>query len=1254
VNEHPIKVLLIITEKNKYALINIHHIAFDGWSTDILLKELESFYLHYTKGVSLDLPELDIQYKDFAIWQKNCLKGDRLDKLLSYWKDKVAGYETLEFPTDKPRQSKVDYEGDNLSFEFTEQLSDQLRNIAKNKGTSLYSLLLSCFNILLYKYTGQEIITVGTPAANRNNTQVKNLIGFFINSLVLKTELDPEASFTVLIDQVQKNVIEAQQYQDMPFEQIVDALGIEHDPSRHPIFQIMFGVQSFGRSSKNIFNPLPLEDYYKPAKFDISFFIDDGDKALKGSINYSTSLFNKETIERVKDHYCQVIRQIVNNTELKIREIDIISKSEYNKTIYEWNNTDAIYPNDKTIHQMFEEQVEKTPDNIAVVFEDNKITYRELNERANQLAHTVREDYKEYFGKAIKGDTLIGLYLERSIFMIVGVLGILKSGAAYVPFDMADPEERLRFKINDCGCKMVITTSACIRDLTFLADSDTVPIALDAYWDEIAKAPVTNPEMINKSSDMAYIIYTSGSTGKPKGVMTEHYGAVNFISYHIDRFKTSGNFCNVIQSISINFDASWTELALSLFKGSAMYLLKSISDMSVSDLTEFIVKNNINILVTTPAVVSNIPQKKIECLEYMIAGGEVCEKSVMDYWSRNLKYFNAYGPTEATVCTTYSLHDENKPNRDIGRPLQNKTAYILDKDMKPVPIGVHGELFIGGVGLARGYYNRPDITTERFIDNPFVSEEDKRKKRNLKFYKTGDLCRWLPDGDIEYIGRNDNQVKIRGFRVELGEIENVLSEHPSISQCTVLCKSRGEGNKYLAAYYTEDKIADSHKFADFLLEKLPNYMVPAIFIRLEKMPLTTNGKIDRKALPDPEFKTDKSEYVSPRNDIEIKLCEAWQKVLGIDKIGIRDDFFQIGGNSILAMKLSHLMSEILNVEIPVSVVFSKKRIIDIAESVNDFKDSVKIEKCTDDKPQLSFAQERLYFLDEFEGGLSAYNIPICFSLSEATDIEILKRSIDSVIMRHDVLRTAIQEDTHGNLHQLILENPPKINEYSLSEEKFKEQISADINTVFDLKHKHPVKVSFYKVSDIVYLLINVHHIAFDGWSMDVLLKDLNKYYNFYKSGNEEQPFLELDIQYKDFAAWQREYLSGERLDAELSYWKKELEGLETLEFPTDRQRPVEVSYAGDDFMFNIDRELSDKLREIASDNRTTLYTVLLSAFYLLLHKYTGQDEIVIGTPTANRDYTQLENLIGFFVNSTVLRCRINPECRVVDLIKETA
>jgi amino acid adenylation domain-containing protein len=924
------------SDQNKILLlITTHQIASDGWSSEIFQKELFACYEAYIKNdVHFKLPALEIRYRDYAAWQRSYLKGSLLEKQLSYWKEKLSGYQTLALPRDYSRPNDTDYKGASQRFALNKQVSGKLRALSRDYGVTLHSVMLSSINILLSKYTGQDDILVGSPIANRHHRQTEGLIGFFVNAQVNRTLLNNYQSFEALVQQVHQEQTEAQKYQDLPFEKLVSELGVERDPSRHPLFQVWFVVQSFGNQNKfndqqkKYLQPFPIEGAHEVEKFDLSITIDDSQEEITGQISYATSLFDKNSIARFVNHYKYLLDQLSQAPGRLYSQISLLDAKEYEQIIYDWNATDKEYTKDKKISELFEEQVKRTPDDIAIVYEDQQLTYKELNEKSNQLAHYISEHHKEKTKQALLPDTLIALCLDRSLEMVIGILAVMKAGGAYVPIDPFYPQERIDYILEDSQSKLILTQR-------HLSEGDGIELPMEKvihvdltealYKNETTSNLTTPGKVIN----LAYVIYTSGTTGKPKGVMVEHQSALNTINalgavYDVKKIKKVSAYTSYV------FDVSVSELFNSLLQGLELHILSNAIRADSLALSTYFITNKINLVYLPPVLLSQLPEKTYPDLSSLIYAGEPCDRQTVKLWSTKVKLFNYYGPTESSIYATGKqlLTDEAE---QIGKPIENTRAYVLDNNACAVPIGVIGELYIGGAGLARGYLNRPDLTRERFVENPFATGSDKAKGYT-RLYKTGDLVRWLADGNLEYMGRNDDQVKIRGYRIELGEIENALLQIAGIKQSCVLAKERktAAGNsKYLVGYYVADineSMPTPTIVAEKLLMVLPEYMVPGAFVAMETFPLTVNGKLDKRALPDPDLRAAAEEYVPPATETETILSKIWQEVLGIGRIGITDNFFRVGGNSILAIQLSHQMSKALGSDVKVADIFKLKNI----------------------------------------------------------------------------------------------------------------------------------------------------------------------------------------------------------------------------------------------------------------------------------------------------------------------------------------
>lgn len=960
--EFPIYIKAYSWNQDTYLNIVIHHIAFDGWSSDIFIKELVALYEYQyamQQGEKAIYPfsNKPLQYKEYALWQRDYLSGTVLDNQMTYWKEQLAGCETLHLPTDFLRPVYASYEGADLPFHLDANTSARLREVAQALDVSLYSLLLSGYYLLLSSLSNQKDIVIGTPIAGRHFKEVTDSIGFFVNTLALRQQVAYDQDLIDFIQQVNGSVHEAQVYQDIPFEKLVEKLEVKKDPSRHPVFQVLFGVQSFGKQNGTRLDSI-LEEYknsesfYHPAKFDLTTMLDDSGACITGVFNYAIHLFKESTIENYSSVYKHILNQFIDlakkeNTIQFVKEIDYLDDSVYQKVLVDWNKTYSEYPSDKTITAMFEQQVEKTPDNIAVVYKEIRLTYRELNEQANRFASYLQTQY------TIEPDDLVALCLDKSEKMLIAILGILKAGGAYVPMDTEAPEERMKFIVSDTKTKVVITNASYKEKWQkMLASTEIALECIDGIdFDRVLQkyAPV-NLIASATSSNLAYVIYTSGTTGTPKGVMVEHKGVINLITWMNSQYPTSEQD-KILQKTPYTFDVSIPELFWLNWYGGCVVFADPVSYKESVYLAEVIEKEKITIIyfVTSMLVAfeetiaeNHQLEAKIQSLKYLICTGEALHLEEVREAHRLLptcEIHNLYGPTEATVDVLY--YDCNAKDLSqilIGRPISNTTTYVLNQNRQPVPIGAIGELYIGGDALARGYWNNEELTEGIFVKNPFQSENEKRKGYNNRIYKTGDLVRYLEDGTVEYLGRNDFQVKIRGFRIELGEIESRLAAYPGIKQVAVLAKNNASSSAYLVGYYVAEKAYDSQLLYNYLEAFLPEYMIPSVFVQLAVFPISVNGKLDRKALPEPQF-TSKENYVAPQSETEKQLCQFYAEILQLDPhtISVEDNFYQLGGNSILAIKLFYKIVNTTETTIKIVDILSSKSIRDLGKKIESDK-----------------------------------------------------------------------------------------------------------------------------------------------------------------------------------------------------------------------------------------------------------------------------------------------------------------------------
>jgi len=1637
--------LLRLGEREYVVLLTMYHIASDGWSVGVLVRELAALYAAYAAGSSAPLPEPLIQYADFAHWQREWLQGDVLAQQLDYWRKQLAGAPPmLELPTDWPRPAVLTYNGAHYTFPIPSSLSDGLQALSRQQGATLFMTLLAAYQAMLYRYTRQEDVCVGTPVANRNRAEIEGLIGCFVNTLVMRSNLGDDPTFRQLLARVRETALEAYAHQDVPFEMLVDELRPERTLSYTPLFQAVFALEE----SPMDHLPLPgmrlqlLEVETGTAKFDLTLFVEQGaDGVLKGIFEYNTDLFEAATVERMARHFVRLLEGIVADPDQQVSRLSLLAEAERRQLLDEWASVTVPYPRDATIHDLFAEQAARTPDAVALMFEDDEYTYAELNRRANQLAHRLQ-------ALGVGPDVLVGLIMERSAEMVVAHLAILKAGGAYLPLGADLPQERLAFTLRDGGASILLTQQHLAKQLP--AFPGTV-ICLDKDWRRFAGESAENPRSEATAENLAYVMYTSGSTGRPKGVGVLHRGVVSLVQGA--NYARLGPDVVFPQMAPISFDAATLEIWGSLLNGGRLAVLPP-HQLSLAEIGEGLRRYGVTHAWITTSLFQLLVDERLEdlkTLRHILTGGDVASPAHFQRAFEGLEgvsLTNAYGPTENTTFSTfYPVTDWGEIRRSvpIGRPIANSSIYVLDEHLSPVPIGVPGEVYVGGDGLARGYLNRPELTAERFVANPFVREA------RARLYRTGDLGRYLPDGNIEFLGRVDDQVKVRGFRIEPAEVQVVLGQHPAVRDVVVVAREDTPGEKRLVAYLLPDEEApDISDLRSFMRERLPEYMVPSAFVFLDAFPMTSSGKVDRQALPAPEWSRDnlRQDYVAPRTPLEQFLAEKWQELLGIERVGVHDNFFELGGDSLQAAMLINKVQEELGVNTHVRTIFMAPTIAEMApymieyypdavarvgqvasdtvlqqaleqdiadegasglaggspivdtdsiahirrlvkalppresqavavvaedknppaifvlspprsgstllrtmlaghaglfappemdllsfntlderrtafsgdnsfwlqgviravmeardveveeaqrlmeayeaqklsthefyrllqewiaprvlvdktpvyaldaeilhrmesdfrdaryihlvrhpygtiysfieakldqvffryahpfsrrtlaelvwiishqnilaflqnvpaerqhqmsfeqlvrdpegsmrdlcrflgvefhsclvqpydgqrmtdgiqpgvQMVGDFKfylrdkidpevadrwqrfhttdflsdigwglaESLGYQRSTvaqaapDTAPEaqhaannplgrlrpvsrerqllgelpLSFAQQRLWFLDQFEPGNSFYNIPSAVRMTGALDAQALEQSINEIIRRHEVLRTTFSA-VDGRAVQAIapsltitvpvtdLRDLPEAARPDGGRDAQMQRIAREeARRPFDLNHGPLLRVRLLRLEEQEHvLLLSMHHIVSDGWSTGVLIRELAALYRAF-AGSKPSPLPSLPIQYADYAYWQREWLQGETLQAELAYWKERLSGCPAhLELPTDRPRPAVQTLRGATHWFELSGALARKVERLAREERASLFMTLLAAFQTLLYRYTGQEDICVGTPVANRNRPEIEPLIGFFVNTLVLRGDLsgNPTFReLLQRVRETA
>jgi len=1242
--------LIQLDEQEHLLQITVHHIVADGWSLGVLTKELAVLYESYLEGRSSPLAELPIQYSDFAEWQHEWLRGEVLEEQLSYWRAQLGGsLPLLQLPTDRPRPTVQSFCGARHSFVISKDLTSALNTLSQREGVTMFMTLLAAFKVMLQVYSGQTDIIVGTPIANRQHTEVHNLIGLFINTLVMRTDLSGDPSFTELLGRVREVSLQAYAHQDVPFEKLVEELQPERDLSRNPLFQVMFILQNTPPPVIGLADQKTslVEIDTRTAKFDLTLDLTEHSDGIKGSIEYNTDLYDQRTIERLVQHFHSVLSTVAAQPELRLSQLPLLTADETH-LLSEWNDTAVDYQSrPQLLHQLFEQQAARTPAATALVFEETRLTYEQVNERANQVAGYLRE-------RGVRAETLVGVLMERSAEMVVGLLGVLKAGGAYVPLDPEYPRERLSYMVEDAQITVLLTQER-LRD-ALSVDSGKV-ICLDTDWTEIEEQSRENVIGSAEPESLAYVIYTSGSTGKPKGVQIPHQAVANFMAtMSCQPGLTSTDTLLAVTTLS--FDIAVLELFLTLCVGAKTVLVSRELATDGVELAKKLVQSGATVMQATPAtwrLLLDTGWKGCGPLKIFCGGEALSSELAGRLLERGASLWNMYGPTETTI---YSVIQQIKPGDSrivIGHPVANTTCYVLDQYLRRVPIGVTGALYIGGDGLARGYLNRPDLTAEKFIPDAFDG------KAGARCYETGDLARFLSDGRIELLGRVDHQVKIRGYRIELGEIEAALAQLSCVREVVVVARDDGADHKRLVAYLIVEgeTVPTISELRAHLKETLPDYMVPSAFVMLDEMPRTPNGKVDRRALPEPDnfMLAPQAEYTPPRTAREEILAGIWTEALHVQRVGIYDNFFELGGHSLLATHVLSHIREAFQVELPLRSFFESPTVAAIAERIEKAANvggsavpPPVVPVSREGDLQLSFAQQRLWFLDQLAPGNPYYNIPAAVRLTGPLDVSALEQSINAIINRHEVLRTNFGK-AEGQPVQIVapsrqltvsIEDLSRLPDAEREAEVMRLAIE-ESRLSFNLAEGALLRLRLLRLKDEEHVvLLTIHHIISDGWSVGVFVREFGTLYESYVTGKPPLT-AELPIQYADYAHWQRAWLQGEVMEEELSYWRQQLSGAPAIDLPADRSRPHLQSFRGAREYFDLSPALTQKLQKLSRQEGATLFMTLLTVFKTLLYRYSGQEDIVVGTPIANRRRAELEGLIGFFVNTLVLRTEVSGE-----------
>ncbi|RKH37600.1 non-ribosomal peptide synthetase, partial [Corallococcus sicarius] len=1250
--------LVRLAEREHLLLLTMHHIISDGWSLEVLVREAVTFYAARLSGTTATLAPLPLQYADFAAWQRGWLQGDVLRTQLDYWKQHLGGaLPVLELPSDRPRPATLTQRGATHSFLLPAAVQRKLEALCGQEGVTPFMALLAVFKLLLARHAAQEDLVVGTPIAGRNRRETEGLIGFFINTLVLRTDLSGDPSFRELLRRVREVCLGAYAHQDLPFETLVEALQPERHLSRTPLFQVMFNLQNTSRASGQEglagLTLSPLDLHPGTSMFDLSLSLAPHEQGLVGLFEYSTDLFDAATVTRLGERYLALVEGLVADPSRRVWTLPLMGEPERHQVLRAWSNAPARPALETCLHTLFEAQVARTPDAVALVFQEQSLTYLELDARARQLAGHLR-------ALGVGPDVRVGLCLERSLELIVGMLGILQAGGAYVPMDPALPRERLALLLEDSAAPVLLTQQ---RLREGLPEHTARVLCLDSDWERIAREPGDARPSDVGPGHVAYVIYTSGSTGRPKGVLIEHRAACTLVAAETPLYGV-GPGSRMLQFANTSFDISVEEIFTTLTSGATLCLAPAEALAPGPPLQEHLRQAAITVVSLTPAVLAATPSEDLPALRVVISGGEACPAELVARWGAGRRFFNTYGPTEGTVVATLAECVAGGDAPPIGRPLGHVEVYVLDPRLEPVPPGVRGELYLGGAGLARGYLDRPALTAERFVPHPFATGGGQR------LYRTGDVVRFRADGQLAYLGRADAQVKVRGFRIEPGEVEAGVRGRPEVKDAVVLVREDVPGDKRLVAYVVPapGQPLDVAALRRALKDALPDYMVPSAFVVLDALPLTPNGKLDRAALPAPVQGAGRvREYAAPRTDVQRQLADVWSELLRVERVGLHDDFFELGGHSLLTTQVLSRIRKVFQVELPLRELFDAPTVAGLSVAVEaaiargQGVHRPPLERTSREERLVpSFAQQRLLFLEELEPDSPLYNIPAVVLLEGALDAGALERALSEVLRRHESLRTTFHVDDAGPFVRVAPSAPGALEQVDLGHlpdaERLPEALrlaTEEAQRPFALATGPLQRARLLRLEPRRYVLVlTLHHIVSDGWSMGLLVREMGALYAAFHAG-QPSPLPELAFQYADFAAWQRGWLRGPALDAQLDWWRQQLSGAApVLDLPTDRPRPAIQTFRGATVPVRMPGELALAVRQLCQREGVTPFMLLLAAFQVLLHRYSGQDDVSVGSPIAGRNVAESEDLIGLFVNSLVLRARLGGDPSFRELLAQ--
>ncbi|MFS1524192.1 amino acid adenylation domain-containing protein [Microbulbifer sp. 2304DJ12-6] len=1248
--------LLNVNANRSIVISNIHHIICDGYSMGLISRALMECFEALEQGRSWQGPALELQYLDYAAWQREQVEQNKLEPQLKYWANQLDGMPPLlTVETDFPRSSVRHNQGRTLSADLPEHIVAKLKQVAKQQGTTFYSVMLAIYNLLMAIYSGSRDIPIGTPVANRTHPQIQQLVGYFVNTIVLRNHVDYGLSFREFLAKVKTSVLEGQSNQDLPFNVLLEELKIETSNSFAPLYQFSFVFNNAEDISRELAGQA---DQYTDndgivshaAKDDLSLQIKEWVDGLNVKLTYKVDLFKAETIERMIKHFIHLSAVVAEKPDIRLDDLRHNLPPAQAERLSNLTGIDRFEPEDRFIHQQISAVAAQYPDSIAVMTGQRSLSFAELDAASSHYAHQLK-------AMGVGPEIGVGLCANRSIEMVVGFVAILKAGGVFVPIDPRLPGQRKTSVVAASGMKLLLLEPGLETDFATLdiAKAELTP-ALDVDAGEA-------PEHQLQINNAAYMLYTSGTTGKPKGITVTHAGIVNLAISQQDLFMLAQGD-RVLQFASVGFDAWISEVCSTLNAGAGLVLLHQNDLLPSRALSQQLKALGVTHFTMPPSALALLPDDGLKGLT-IISAGEACSPEVARKWSQANHFVNAYGPSETTVCASgyrYDKEDDN-PNVSIGQAINNTRLYVLDDQLCRVPLGVAGQLFISSLGVARGYTDNPALTAEKFLPDPFSVNSGAR------MYATGDMVRMRDDGLLEFIGRNDHQIKIRGFRIELGEISRTLQSHTGVNDGVAIDLTLPSGEVALVGYYTvAGEALESADIKHHLQQHLPNYMVPAALVLVDSLPLTINGKIDREKLPIPDFSPIEQDE-RDMTEVEQQVANICCEVMEVPAIGLTQRFSDMGGHSLRISQFSARMKEKMGVDLSARLLFENDSVELIAKLVESglyYLKSVRINKASKaERTKLSLMQQRLWFVSRLEGNSANYHIPIVVKFDAELDCNVLHESLLTIQRRHEVLRTTFVE-MNGVPSQMIrkkakLELPvislrDKLDSFADDETRrqiYLPQIGAEIEKPFELLKKPLIRAALFELGEQEHVLcITMHHLVSDGWSIGLFINELNVLLAAAEAG-EEAVLPDLSVQYSDFAVWQRQLVQDKALEGQIEYWRHRLDDVPVLlNLPTDKPRPAVQSHRGATHIVRLPARLAQAMDQLAHKHGASIFMVALGCFQLLLSRYSGQDDIIVGSPVANRAHSEIEPLIGFFVNTLVLRTRIDHDLSVDDYIEQ--